>query len=122
MLQSLLILCHQYEQELAELAVANLLGRVNAKVPFAWDDILDFKPSILAYKITTTETQKDGISDEYKYADKGTVLLKKGVLSLSSLSSDDPSRTLLVPAVELLEGQIQILSTKNTKMKNLTKK
>ena len=117
MLQSLLILCHQYEQELAELAVANLLGRVNTKVPFAWDDILDFKPNILAYKITTTVTQKDGISDEYKYADKGTVLLKKGVLSLTSLPSDDPSRTLLVPAVELLDGQIQILSMKNTKMK-----
>ena len=117
MLQSLLLLCHKYEQELAELAVANLLGRVNPKVPFAWDDILDFRPSVLAYKITTTVTQKDGMSDEYKYADKGTVLLKKGVLSLSSLSSDDPSRTLLVPAVELLDGQIQILSTKNTKMK-----
>ena len=117
MLQSLLILCHQCEQELAELAVANILGRVNVKVPFSWDDILDFNPGILAYKITTTVTQKDGCSDEFRYADKGTVVLKNGVLSLSSLPSDDPSRTLLVPAVELLEGQIQILSTKNTRMK-----
>ena len=117
MVQSLLLLCHQHEQELAELSIANLLGRVSGKLAFSWDDIIEFKPNILAYKIANTTTQNAGMQEEYCYTDKGSVLLKKGVLALSSLPADSPTRSLLVPAVELLDGQIQILSMKNTRMK-----
>lgn len=117
MLQSLLLLCHQYEQELAELSIANLLGRVSGKLTFSWDDIIDLQPNVLAFKITNSTKQTGGMAEEYWYAEKGSVLLKKGILALSSLPVDSPTRSLLVPAVELLEGQIQILSMKSTRMK-----
>lgn len=117
MLQSLLLLCHKYEQDLAELAISCILGRVNSRLVFSWDDILEFNPAILACKITNSTSLKEGLSEKYQHEDKGSVLLKKGVLSMSPLLSDDPSRSLLVPVVELLDGQIQILSTKSTKMK-----
>lgn len=117
MLQSLLLLSRQYEQQLAELSIANLLGRVPGKTPFAWDDIITFNPQILAYKIANSATMSDGMAQEYWYDSKGSVLLKKGELALSALSADDPTRSLLVPAIELLDGQLQILSKKNSKVK-----
>lgn len=117
MLQSLLLLCHQHEQELAELSIANLLGRVSDKLTFSWDDIINLKPSILAFKIANSTKLKGGMPEDYWYADKGSVLLKKGVLSISSLPVESPTRPLLVPAVELFDGQIQILSMRNTRMK-----
>ena len=117
MLQSLLLLSRQYEQQLAELSIANLLGRIPSKAPFGWDDIITFTPQILAYKIANTATMSDGMSQEYWYDSKGSVLLKKGELALSALSMDDPGRSMLVPAIELLDGQLQILAKKNTKVK-----
>ena len=117
MLQSLLLLSRQYEQQLAELSISNLLGRIPSKAPFGWDDIITFTPQILAYKIANTATMSDGMSQEYWYDSKGSVLLKKGELALSALSMDDPGRSMLVPAIELLDGQLQILAKKNTKVK-----
>ena len=117
MLQSLLLLSRQYEQQLAELSIANLLGRIPSKVPFGWDDIIPFTPQILAYKIANTATMSDGMSQEYWYDSRGSVHLKKGELALSALSMDDPGRSMLVPAIELLDGQLQILAKKNTKVK-----
>ena len=117
MLQSLLLLSRQYEQQLAELSIANLLGRVPGKTPFAWDDIITFNPQILAYKIANSATMADGMAQEYWFDSKGSVLLKKGELALSALSADDPTRSLLVPAIELLDGQLQILAKKNSKVK-----
>ena len=117
MLQSLLLLSRQYEQQLAELSIANLLGRIPSKVPFGWDDIITFTPQILAYKIANTATMSDGMSQEYWYDSRGSVHLKKGELALSALSMDDPGRSMLVPAIELLDGQLQILAKKNTKVK-----
>ena len=117
MLQSLLLLSRQYEQQLAELSIANLLGRVPGKTPFAWDDIITFNPQILAYKVANSATMSDGMPEEYWYDSKGSILLKKGELALSALSADDPTRSLLVPAIELLDGQLQILAKKNSKVK-----
>ena len=117
MLQSLLLLSHQSEQQLAELAVANLLGRVKAKTPFSWDDIITFNPQVLTFKIVKAVEPSTGLSEEYWYENKGTALLKKGELVLSTLSAEDPARALLVPAIQLLEGQLQILSNKSTKVK-----
>lgn len=117
MLQSLLLLSHQNEQQLAELAVANLLGRLKAKAPFSWDDIITFNPQVLTFKIIKAVESASGLSDEYWYENKGTALLKKGELVLSTLSAEDPTRSLLVPAIQLLDGQLQILSNKGTKVK-----
>lgn len=117
MVQSLLLLSHHYEQQLAELSIANLLGRVSSRLPFAWNDIMDFKPQILAYKIANSTVQCDGMTDDYWYEGKGSVLLRKGELAISSLGAEDPARSLLVPAIEILGGQVQILSKKNSKMK-----
>ena len=117
MLQSLLLISHQHEQQLAEFSIANLLGCVKSKAPFSWDDIITFNPQILAYKIVNSPEKSEASPEEYWYEGKGTVLLKKGELAIASLSKDDPTRSLLIPAVELLDGQLQILSKKNAKMK-----
>ena len=117
MLHSLLLLSHQHEQQLAEISVANLLGKVSDKLPFGWDDIMDFKPQILAHKIVNTIVITAGSSAEYLFEGKGTVVLKNGEMALSSLSADDPSRQMLIPAVSILEGQLQILAKKSTKVK-----
>ena len=117
MLQSLLLLSHQHEQQLAEFSIANLLGCISCKLPFSWDDITTFNPQILAYKIANSTEMTNGLSEDFWYEGKGTVLLKKGELAISSLTKDDPSRSLLQPAVEVLEGQLQILSKKNAKVK-----
>ena len=117
MLQSLLLLSHQSEQQLAELSIANLLGCVTGKLPFSWDDIMTFNPQILAYKIANTTEKLSGLADDFWYEGKGTVLIKKGELAISSLPKDDPTRSLLQPAIVLLDGQIQILSKKNAKVK-----
>lgn len=117
MLQSLLLISHQHEQQLAEFSISNLLGCVTGKLSFSWDDILNFNPQILAYKISNSIERSDGLADEYWYEGKGSVLLKKGKLAISSLPKDDPSRSLLQPAIELLDGQLQILSKKNARVK-----
>ena len=117
MLQSLLLISHQHEQQLAEFSIANLLGCVAGKLSFSWDDILSFNPQILAYKIVNSIERSGGLADEFWYEGKGSVLLKNGKLALSSLPKDDPSRSLLQPAIELLDGEIQILSKKNAKVK-----
>ena len=117
MLQSLLLISHQHEQQLAEFSIANLLGCVAGKLSFSWDDILSFNPQILAYKIVNSIERSGGLADEFWYEGKGSVLLKNGKLAISSLPKDDPSRSLLQPAIELLDGEIQILSKKNAKVK-----
>ena len=85
MLQSLLLLSHQSEQQLAELSIANLLGYVTGKLPFSWDDIITFNPQILAYKIANTTEKLSGLADDFWYEGKGTVLLKKGELAISMI-------------------------------------
>ena len=117
MLQSLLLISHQHEQQLAEFSIANLQGCVAGKLSFSWDDILSFNPQILAYKIVNSIERSGGLTDEFWYEGKGSVLLKNGKLAISSLPKDDPSRSLLQPAIELLDGEIQILSKKNAKVK-----
>lgn len=117
MLQSLLLISHQHEQQLAEFAIANLLGCVAGKLPFSWDDIMNFNPQILAYKIVNSIEKSEGLADEFWYEGKGSVLMKDGKLTLSPLQKDDPSKSLLQSAVELLDGQVQILSKKNAKVK-----
>ena len=102
MLQSLLLISHQHEQHLAEISIANLLGKVSGKLPFGWDDIMDFKPQILAHKVSNMIVQTAGSDNEYWFEGKGTVVLKKGELAISSLSADNPTRSLLVPAISLL--------------------
>ena len=117
MLQSLLLISHQHEQHLAEISIANLLGKVSGKLPFGWDDIMDFKPQILAHKVSNMIVQTAGSDNEYWFEGKGTVVLKKGELAISSLSADNPTRSLLVPAISLLDDQIHILSPKSSKVK-----
>ena len=117
MLQSLLLISHQHEQHLAEISIANLLGKISGKLPFGWDDIMDFKPQILAHKVSNMTMQTSGSENEYWFEGKGTVVLKKGELAISSLSADNPTRSLLVPAISLLDDQIHILSPKSSKVK-----
>lgn len=117
MLQSLLLISHQHEQQLAEFAIANLLGCFAGKLPFSWDDIMNFNPQILAYKIVNSIEKSDGLAEEFWYEGKGSVLMKDGKLTISPLQKDDPSKSLLQSAVELLDGQVQILSKKNAKVK-----
>jgi hypothetical protein len=117
MLQSLLLLSHKNELKLAELAVANLLGRVGAKLPFGWEDIEELNPEILAHKIVNSVEVADGLEDEYRFEDKGSIILKNGELTLSALLAEDPSRSALVSAIDVMGSHLQILSDKDGKIK-----
>ena len=117
MLQSLLLLSHQNELKLAELAVANLLGRVGPKLPFGWEDIVSINPGILAHKIINSVETAEGLDEEYRYAEKGSIILKDGELTLSALLAEDPSRAGLVTAIDVMGSHLQILSDKDDKVK-----
>lgn len=80
MLLSLLLLSHQNELKLAELAVANLLGRVGSKLPFGWEDIIDLNLGILAHKIINSAESAEGFEEEYIFAEKGSIILKEMAL------------------------------------------
>ena len=117
MLQSLLLLSHQNELKLAELAVANLLGRVGSKLPFGWEDIIDLNLGILAHKIINSAEIAEGFEEEYIFAEKGSIILKDGELTLSALQAGDPSRAGLVTAIDVMGSHLQILSEKDAKVK-----
>ena len=117
MLQSLLLVSHQNELQLAERAIDNLLGRVSTKLPFGWEDIQNFNASILTFKIINSTETAEGHDGEFWYADKGSILLKDGELSLSTLPIEDSSRQHLVSAMEVLGSQLQILTAKEDKIK-----
>lgn len=73
MLQSPLLLSRQYEQQLAELSIANLLGRVPGKIPFAWDDSKDYvhlcldKDDAQSLMEELTELSEVNLRDAHKY-------------------------------------------------------
>ena len=117
MLLSLLLLSHQNELQLAELAVNNLLGRVGPKLPFGWEDIINMNTGILAHKIVNSVETVEGLKDSHWFADKGSILLKNGELTLSALHAEDPSRFNLSTAIEVMGGYLQVLSTKDEKLK-----
>ena len=117
MLQCLLLVSHQNEIQLAELAISNILGRVGSKLPFGWDDVINFNPGILTYKITNSIEMATGHQDGYWYTGKGSILLKDGELTLSTLPAEDPSRSFLVTAIDVMGSHLQILSEKDAKVK-----
>ena len=117
MLQCLLLLSQQHIEELAELSVANLLGRMSERRPFSWEDIIEFKEQVLAHKIVKSTVLTDGLDEEFRFAGKGSVTMKKGVMELSCLSPDDSARAGHISAVELLDGQLHIMSEKDARLK-----
>ena len=117
MLQCLLLVSHKNEIQLAELAISSILGRVSTKLPFGWDDIINFNPELLNYKIDKSIEMTDGLKEEYWFTGKGSILLKGGELKLSTLQAEDPSRSLLVTALEVMGNHLQILSGKDAKVK-----
>ena len=108
MLQCLLLVSHQHELQLAELAISNILGCVGSKLPFGWDDVINFNPGILTYKIINSIEMRKGLDEGYWFTGKGSILLKDGELTLSTLQEDDPARSLLVTAIEVMGNQLQI--------------
>ena len=117
MLQCLLLLSQQRMQELAELAIANTLGRVGASVVFSWEDIITFKAQILAHKIANLTKQTTGSDEVLRFTGKGSAVIRKGTLQLAGLSPEDCTRAMYAPAAEPIEGQLMIMAAKEDKLK-----
>lgn len=117
MLHVLSILSPNCAEELSEIAMANMLGRVNGKLPFSWDDIEDFKPQIIAHKIINHVVLSASTDKEAWFNHKGSARLNKGNLTLAAECKEEHSRGVLVPSIEILDGQVQVLSVKGEKVK-----
>ena len=117
MLQCLLLVSHMNEQQLAEMAIANLLGRVGTKLPFGWEDIETFNANILNLKIINSIESADGLKENYWYSDKGSILLQNGKLTLSTLPMEDGTRLTHVPAMDVMGDSLQIIAEKEDKIK-----
>ena len=64
MLQMLAHIAPNSSQELTDIAISILLGKIGGKYPFSWDDMLSFQPQILAHKICNhTVTVNAGLDD-----------------------------------------------------------
>ena len=112
MLQMLAHIAPNSSQELTDIAISILLGKIGGKYPFSWDDMLSFQPQILAHKICNhTVTVNAGLDDLW-FEGRGTARLSKGILAISATGKEDILRGTLVPSLEVLDGSVQILSGK----------
>ena len=117
MLQMLAHIAPNSSQELTDIAISILLGKIGGKYPFSWDDMLSFQPQILAHKICNhTVTVNAGLDDLW-FEGRGTARLSKGILAISATGKEDILRATLVPSLEVLDGAVQILSVKGDKVK-----
>ena len=117
MLQMLAHIAPNSSQELTDIAISILLGKIGGKYPFSWDDMLSFQPQILAHKICNhTVTVNAGLDDLW-FEGRGTARLSKGILAISATGKEEILRGILVPSLEVLDGSVQILSGKGDKVK-----
>lgn len=117
MLQMLAHIAPNSSQELTDIAISILLGKIGGKYPFSWDDMLSFQPQILAHKICNhTVTVNAGLDDLW-FEGRGTARLSKGILAISATGKEEILRGTLVPSLEVLDRSVQILSGKGDKVK-----
>ena len=117
MLHVLSILAPNCEEGLTEISMLNMLGRINTRLPFSWDDIEDFKPQIIAHKILNHVITCPSTDPESWFNLKGSARLYKGNLTIAAECKEEHSRGGLVPSIEILDGQVQVLSVKGDKVK-----
>lgn len=117
MLHLLSVLSPNCAEELSEFSLANMLGKVSGKLPYSWDDIEDFKPQIIAHKIINHIVVSPSEDNEAWFDLKGSAKLNKGILTISAEGREEHSRGALVPSIDILDGQIQVLSAKSDKVK-----
>ena len=118
MLQSLLLIVHQGESELAELAVDIIVGGTPQRQPFGWDDIKNFNGHVLAHKIIAGSLHGTGLDDECWYEDYGSVVIKDGTLEVSAMHADETTLAQLTASIEIFNGKLKILAPKGSKVKS----
>lgn len=117
MLQTLLLIIHQNETELAEMAAGILIGRAPQKQPFGWEDIKNFNGPALALKIIGSEPLGTGLENECWYEEYGSIAIKDGTLEVSAMNADETALAQLTTSIEIFNGKLKILSTKGSKVK-----
>ena len=106
-----------YEYKLLESSVAFVLGRITRKLPFTWDDIIDFNPHILAHKIAASSDISDAFAYNIWFEKKGVLTIEEGVMGIASMNREAYSSMTLIPSISILDGQIQIQTLKSNKVK-----
>lgn len=117
MLQTLLLINHQNETELAEMAAGILIGRAPLKQPFGWEDIKNFNGPALAVKIIGSEPLGTGLEKECWYEEYGSISIKDGTLEVSAMHADETALAQLATSIEIFDGKLKILSTRGSKVK-----
>ena len=105
--------------DLLGLMVDNVICEEEPDLVFGWDDICDFRPSVIAHKIIKSVQFKESRTADLAYENKGCVTLWKDVLGIAALNLDDikSKRSQLVDTIEVLDGKIKMLSVKGLKLK-----
>jgi len=107
-----------YSQDLTELAIKVILGKATKKLPFAWSDILNLQPSVLAHIIVNTTKLETNTSQTVAYENKGVLEIKNGVISIAALNKDQLGKqSNLVSSISVFDEQIKVLSDKSDKVK-----
>lgn len=106
-----------YSQDLIEMAVKVLLGKIESKLSFSWQDIIEFNSQILAHKIINSTKAESKKTEQYSYSNKGILNLEKGTLTIAATSKDKTQNVALVPSIAIFDNQIQVLSKKDDKVK-----
>ena len=100
---------------LATFAVDSIMGSRGTKLPFSWNDIIDFNPHTLAFKISQTPktVSKNGIA---VYEGQGALKAGSTIrIAASDLSGFDKCN---MESFSLLDGRISIMSRKEDRLKN----
>lgn len=102
---------------LAAFAVDSILGRRGTKLPFSWNDIMDFNPYTLAFKICQTPTT-DRKGDVLVYESLGTLKADKSMLIAASDKAGMGKCT--VESFSVLDGRLSVMSKKEDRLKSST--
>lgn len=105
------------EQKLTEMALDCIVGRFSKRLPFSWDAIINFQPQVFAHRLCNAKMSSAETSALGSYENKGTAIVKDGVLSIAAMQSEQVGLKQVVTSIDVLDGKIQVLSEKGEKVK-----
>lgn len=105
--------------DLLMIMVNNLVSEADPKIMFNWDDIIRFEPEVFSQKIIKSMIFEDSKSSELSYENKGTLFIGNDALSIVPFNEDilRIKRFQLVNSITLLDGKINLATSKNDKLK-----
>lgn len=106
-----------FSQELIETGVKIILGKVERTSLFAWNDIINFQPQILAHKIVSGIKSSNKNKFSASLYKQGSLSIAKGTMKIAAMGRIDFLNKNLAQSIGIFDEQIQVLSEKEDKVK-----